>query len=232
MRRFRHSGAAKLLIIIYLIGIKNVISIDSAELPKSNVTIDKNQEQQNSEIGPESFKIEVNVALVTTDVTVTGTFVPELHMEDFAIYDNGIPQKVSYFSRGQYPLAVAFLIDKSSSVKPYLSILKSAALSLLKPLQPEDQVALISFDWTPVKISDFTADRLAIARGIKIIKSEGSATFIYDAIHVVARYLANKAPDHRRAIILISDNCNMGGQYNAEQARNEMLKASATLYGT
>ena len=160
-----------------------------------------------------------------------GTRVPEFQMEDFAIYDNGVPQKISHFSRGHYPLAVAFLIDKSSSVQRYLSILKSAALSLLKPLQPEDQVSLYSFDWTPVKLSGLTNDRLAIVREIKNIKGQDSATFIYDAIHVVAEYLVENAPDRRRAIILISDNCNIGGQHNADHARNDMLKTSATLYG-
>jgi hypothetical protein len=99
------------------------------------------------------FKVEV--ALVTTDVTVKGTNVPELRQEGFTIQDNGAAQTVSHFSRGRFPLAVALLVDRSTSAEPYLPVLKKAAASVLGHLRPEDQVALFSFNWTPVMLKGF-----------------------------------------------------------------------------
>ena len=45
-----------------------------------------------------------------------------------------------------------------------------------------------------------------------------------------ARYLHKKAPDHRRAIILVSDNCSLTLGNDVKGAKNELLEANATLY--
>ena len=191
----------------------------------------ENQPQQNQGTAQEAFKIKVNVALVSTDVTVTGTNVPELRPEDFTIQDDGVAQTLSHFSRGQFPLAVALLIDRSSSIEAYLPMLKISALSALRRLHPEDQVALFSFDNDLAKLSDLTNDRVTIVKEIHKIATRRGTTNLYDSIHDVARYLAENAANRRRAVILVSDNCHIDGKYDSESARDEILKASATLYG-
>jgi VWFA-related protein len=192
----------------------------------------ENRPQKNEEITLQGLKIKVDASLVTTDVTVIGTAVPDLRNDDFIIYDNGITQEVSHFSRDLIPLAVALLIDRSDSIREYLPVLRIAALSALRRLRPEDQVALFSFDGNPAKLRDLTEDRLMIARKINKLTAGGSTTNIYDSINHVARYLAENAPNRRRAIILVSDNCQtVSDGRGADAARSEMLKASATLYG-
>lgn len=175
-------------------------------------------------------KITVDVALVTTEVTVLGATVSELRAEDFLIYDNGVAQQISHFSRDKLPLAVAVLIDRSSSIKPYLSLLQNAAISALGRLKPEDPVALFSFDEDLFKLSDLTADRSRIA-GIIGKLTVGNGTNIYDAVSGAAGYLRIKAPRHRRAIILVSDNCHtVPGGMGGHNARADVLESAATLY--
>ena len=59
----------------------------------------------------------------------------------------------------------------------------------------------------------------------------GYGTNIYDAISRVADYLRRKAPHHRRAIILVSDNCQtVRGRVRGDNARVEVLESAATLY--
>ena len=161
---------------------------------------------QAQEIRSEIPKIKVDVALVTTEVTVLGAAALDLRAEDFIIYDNGVAQQVSHFSRDKLPLAVALLIDRSSSIRPYLPLLQKAAVSALGRLKAEDPVALFAFDDDLLKLSDLTADRNRIA-GIIGKLTIGNGTNMYDAISNVAGYLRGEAPHHRRAIILISDNC-------------------------
>jgi VWFA-related protein len=186
--------------------------------------------QQSQADSQKAFKIKVNVALVTTDVMVTGPHVPDLRREDFTIYDNDIAQSVTHFSRGQFPLAVALLIDGSSSTKPYLPMLKIAALEALRRLRPEDQVALFSFNRAVIKHSGLTNNRLAVIKEINKIRG-GGTTDIYDSIYDVTRYLSENAPNRRRALILVSDNCHIAGEHDVDSARDVMLEASATLYG-
>jgi Ca-activated chloride channel homolog len=185
---------------------------------------------QAQEITSEIPRIKVDVALVTTEVTVLGEGATELRAEDFVIYDNGVAQQVSHFSRDKLPLAVALLIDRSSSIKPYLPLLQKASVAALGRLRPEDPVALFAFDDDPIKLSGLTGDRNRIA-GIIGKLTIGHGTNMYDAISNVASYLRSNAPHHRRAIILISDNCNsVRGKISGDMARIEVLESSVTLY--
>lgn len=185
---------------------------------------------QAQEITSEIPKIKVDVALVTTEVTVLGAAALDLRAEDFVVYDNGVAQQVTHFSRDKLPLAVALLMDRSSSIKPYLPLLQKAAVSALGHLKAEDPVALFTFDDDLLKLSDLTADRSRIA-GIIGKLTIGNGTNIYDAISSVADYLRGKAPHHRRAIILISDNCHtVPGRGSGDSARVDVLESAATLY--
>lgn len=191
---------------------------------QENETVDDLQRQQ----AGESFKIKVDVDLVTTDVTVIGN-APELKAEDFILYDNGVAQTVSHFSRDQYPLAVAILIDGSLSIRPYLPMLQVAAASALRRLKPEDQVVLYSFNSRISRHGDLTQDRIQIADKIGKIQV-ALGTNIYGTIFEAANYLCKKAPRRRRAIILVSDNCHAMGTRSAESCGVELLETNTTLY--
>lgn len=119
------------------------------------------QDQQTVEEIP---KIKVDVSLVTMDLTVIPPTSGEFRAEDFIIYDNGVVQQVTHFSRDLIPLSVALVVDRSTSIEDYLPVLKKATLSALGHLKPEDQVALFSFDYETLKLKDFTVDHNLIAK--------------------------------------------------------------------
>ena len=176
------------------------------------------------------FKIKVNVELVPVDVTVYGTPVRDLQAEDFIVYDNNVAQPVIYFSRDQLPLAVALVVDSSGSLTSYLPALQTAARSALGSLKPEDQVVLFGFAAFPARLTDFTHDHALVVQKLASFTTAGS-TNIWDALFIAARYLRDRAPDRRRAIILISDNgqiINWGQTWKS--ALQEMLEAGTTLY--
>jgi Ca-activated chloride channel homolog len=182
------------------------------------------------ETAAEIPRIKVDVSLVTTEVTVLGAAGSELGAEDFVVYDNGVVQQVSHFSRDKLPLAVAVLIDRSSSIKPYLPILQKAAIAALGRLKPEDPVALFTFADDLLQLSDLTSDRNRTSATIGKL-TIGSGTDVYEALFGVAAYLRRNAPRHRRAIILISDNCHTApGRISGDDARMEVLESSVTLY--
>jgi len=198
--------------------------------PASSSSQEVHQQQDPSKSG---FTIKSNTDLVTVDAFVRtnkGGFVGNLQPEDFAVYDNGVAQDITLFSREQIPLAVALVVDRSPSVQPYLAQLRSAALAALERLKPEDQVALFSFDMNPAQFSELTKDRQRIAQMVSRIPS-GIGTNIYDALFDAASYLYLKAPDWRRAIILISDNYQTSAEVHSDrETLQEMLEAAVILY--
>lgn len=177
-----------------------------------------------------SLKVDVN--LVTVDAVVRdsrGAVAGELRAEDFVVYDNGVVQRLTHFSRDQLPLAVALVIDRSPSVAPFLKQLRSAAMSALNRLKAEDEVVLFSFDICPTRLSDLTGDRSQIARRIGEIRT-GTSTNIYGAVFNAAHHLRQAAPDRRRAIILISDNSPNVFHLSESDVIREALEAGVTLY--
>lgn len=177
------------------------------------------------------FSLKLNVDLVTADATVrdkNGTIIGDLHADDFLVYDNGVVQTLTHFSLDQLPLAVALVIDRSPSISRYLDDLRSAGLAALEHLKPQDQVALYAFDYCPDQITDLTQDRRLVAAKVGEIKI-GNSTNIYSSIFESARFLRENAPNHRKAILLISDNCSTVFPMEEQDVLTQVLESSATL---
>jgi hypothetical protein len=100
--------------------------------------------------------------MVRLDVAVTrhGLPVPGLEAKDFAVRDNGVPQRIELVAREEKHVHAVLVLDSSGSVAgERLARLKLAAHGLLGVLQPEDSVSLGGLSgsaspsptWTKVK---------------------------------------------------------------------------------
>jgi VWFA-related protein len=181
----------------------------------------------------DSFRIKLNVDLVAIDAVVrnrSNAYVGRLAAQNFAVYDNGVRQPLSHFSQGQEPLAVALIIDCSPSVRIWLADLKQAALSALDLLKPEDKIVLFAFDQCPTQLTDLTSDHARIIQGIEEVKV-GPQTNYYEAVLTAARLLKYKAPDYRRAILVISDNYSSRFRTKEQEVIRELQDAAITLVG-
>ena len=177
--------------------------------------------------------IRADVNLVLLDATVKakdGQIMANLKKEDFEVREDGVPQKVSIFSRDELPLNVALVLDLSDSIGPFLGPLRDAAATTLAALKPEDQVALFTFSTEAELRVPLTKDKTVIAGEFSSFRA-GGATNINDGIFVAAEYLLKTAPKGRRVIILISDDVgtDAGGQ-GTRDIVTETIAADATLY--
>jgi len=179
------------------------------------------------------FTLRTEVNLVIVDATVRdqdGSIVDNLAPQDFHLYEDGVEQRITYFSRDELPLAVALVLDRSGSMGPVLRRLYHVAYETLSLLKPDDQVALFDFAARAERIQDLTTDRRRIAERIATIHA-GGATVIPDALYESAAYLAAEAQNRRHAIILVSDNENTLQGYSAEgRVIREALESEAAIY--
>jgi Ca-activated chloride channel homolog len=160
--------------------------------------------------GADDFKLKVDVQLVMVDATVrdrSGRPMETLRREDFRVFENGLEQTVQSFSRDEYPLAVALVVDRSGSVAPYMNELRQAAYRALHQLKRGDQVCLFTFAGEVQRLEDLTTDRQRIANRIGTIQA-GGGTNIVDGLFDAVYYLSLVARDRRRVVILVSDNEN------------------------
>ncbi len=153
-------------------------------------------------------KIRVNVNLVLVEATVkdrSGRVRKELKKEDFVLEEDGVPQEIAHFSRDQLPLAVALVVDLSTSIEPFIRPLRYATLTALKALKADDEVALFTFSGDVQQRLGLTRDKREVSDQIEFFRT-GGATNINRAIYDAARYLGEQAPAARRVIVLVSDN--------------------------
>jgi len=171
--------------------------------------------------------------MVLVEATVRddkGRIVNDLKPEDFRVFEDGVEQRISYFSRDELPLAVALVMDGSSSISPVLPELHHAAYDTLSQLKPEDQVALYAFAAHPERLVDLTNDRKSIADSIIDIGSAGG-TNIADALHEAIDYLGQEARDRRHAVIMISDNQPTAkGEFNGDDVIRRALETQTIVY--
>ena len=86
---------------------------------------------------------------------------PGLDQEDFQIYEDGIKQDPSNFSRQAQPIALSLVIDTSTSMDLKLPIAHEAASGFIRRLGLRDVAQVIDFDSQAKILQTFTPDRRA-----------------------------------------------------------------------
>src|SRR5438445_7700188 len=181
--------------------------------------------------GQDAIRVDVNLVMIDTTVkNKAGQIMADLKKDDFEVREDGAVQKVTVFSRDQFPLNVALVLDLSDSIGPFLGPLRDAAGTALAALKSEDEVALFTFSNEAQLSLPFTKDKRMIAEQINTFTA-GGATNINDGIYDAAKYFLAQQPKGRRVVILISDD--VGTDAGGEGTRDittEMIAADATLY--
>jgi VWFA-related protein len=154
----------------------------------------------------EDEEIKVDTNLVTTPVSVLdrqGRFIPNLRQRDFKIFDNGVPQKVTWFQSSEQPFTVILMIDISPSTRYSIDDIRFAAITFVEQLRPQDKVMVVNFDRQVRVMTEPTNDRKTLFTAI--YKSAfGSGTSLYEAVDAAVNLDFVKVPG-RKAIVLFTD---------------------------
>lgn len=150
-------------------------------------------------------------SLVALNVTVTDgskRLVTGLRADDFAVFEDGIQQRVQFFEAAEVPIDLILLIDTSSSMRDKMPIVHEAALGFLKTLRPIDRGAIVTFSDNVNVALGLTPDRSALEQAIRQTRAHG-ATALHNALYVALKEFgrsAQQGPDVRRqAIAVLSD---------------------------
>ncbi len=112
----------------------------------------------------QSPSIQVSVNRVNVGVTVTdaqGNFVPDLHRENFHIFDDGVEQSITDFANVVEPAEVFLLVEAGPAVYFLASTHVQASHSFLDGLSTGDRIAVAKYDAAPQLMLDFTTDKPA-----------------------------------------------------------------------
>lgn len=121
--------------------------------------------------GPEqdSFTLKIPVNLVLVPVSVRDSNDQPLYgleKEDFRVFEEGVLQKLTYFSSDPLPLSAVLLFDRTLNSLAQ-SKLESTLLALIESFSAFDEVAVFKFDHTPDKLLDFTLDKNKVLKTLR-----------------------------------------------------------------
>lgn len=157
-----------------------------------------------------SFKSTVDlVSLTVTAMDTASHYVTDLNAEDFGVYEDGVKQDLTLFNKTRLPIALALLMDTSSSMEEKLSTAQEAAIGFAAQLRPQDSAQVVDFDSRVEIVQPFTNEHAALEKAIRQTAAGGS-TSLYNAVYIALKSLqkvkAAQAEDIRRqAIVLLSD---------------------------
>jgi Ca-activated chloride channel family protein len=166
--------------------------------------------------------IQVNVKLVNVAFSVRddrGALVSNLTQNDVEVFEDAVPQKISFFAHSlDVPLTLGLIVDFSSSQEHFLKQHNHDLEVFLKDiLGPKDRVFLICFGNHLRLVSDFSQSGPEVMDRLKLYQHDTQhfaelgpkeervlGTAFYDSIYYsVTEKLANE--NGRRALLVFSD---------------------------
>ena len=149
-------------------------------------------------------------SLVALNVTVTDgkRLVPDLRPDDFAVYEDGVLQRVQFFEARQVPIDLILLLDTSSSMSDKMSVVHEAAVGFLKTLRDTDRGAVVTFGDNVSILQALTSDRAALEHAVRRAAPRGS-TALNNALYVAMKEFGKAGQEdgvvRRQAIAVLSD---------------------------
>jgi VWFA-related protein len=152
-----------------------------------------------------SFRSASNT--VSLFVTVTGPggrLVKGLDAEDFAVYDNGVRQKLTMFASDPQPVSIVIMLDRSGSMEAHHKLVSEAVSTFVGHLGRRDRARIGSFaDRIAIAPESFTNDVRELRRIVREELQQGEDTPLWNA--TAAALDALRTESGRRVVLLFTD---------------------------
>lgn len=192
----------------------------SRALRKSNPHLIRPQREQSAQLSSENIEegaLKLETHLINLNVGATdkeGRAIPGLTRDDFSIYEDGVLQRISFFSPERAGFNLVLLIDLSGSMKDEIELIKETALHFLDVISAQDSVAVVTFTTDVTVVSQLTKDRDDLRESIEYMLAPAGGTAFYDALGYALVETLRKVKGQRNAVIAITD-----GEDNTLQAK-------------
>lgn len=189
---------------------------------------------------PPKNEIKVQVALVTTPVTVRdgrGDMVHNLEAKDFRLTDQGIAQKISHFDLGGDPISLVILVETSSRIEPLVPEMRKTGILFTQTVMgPTGEAAVVGFNDSVDKLQDFTSKADQIENTIANLRVGTSGSKLFDAMAVGVEMLTSRPqataekPGRRRVMLISSEATDEGSEKKLGEVLRQAQLANVTIY--
>lgn len=164
-----------------------------------------------------TFTQNVNEVILNASVfDKHGQMVNSLTKPDFKVWEDGVPQVITYFSHEDIPVSIGLVIDNSGSMREKRAAVNEAALDLVRASNPDDETFVVNFSDEAYLDQDFTSSIAALKDGLSHIDSRGG-TALYDAVAASADHLEKAGKRPKKVLLVITDGEDNASSLDLEQ---------------
>ena len=182
-----------------------------------------------------SFRAGVDIVSLNVTVTDAATrYITDLEEADFLVFEDGIKQNVTFFSRRQSPIALSLLLDSSASMEEHLPVLQTAASNFVHKLKSNDIAQVIDFDSRVEIRQGFTGNQAELDTAISQLAAGGS-TSLHNAIYIALKELrkvraVNEEDVRRQALIVFSDGEDTSSLVSFDEVLDLAKRSETSIY--
>jgi Ca-activated chloride channel family protein len=154
---------------------------------------------------------KAGIDLVGLNVVVTdkqSKFVTGLTADDFAVFEDGVQQDVSFFAAEQVPLDLALLLDTSASMLDKMQTMQQAAVGFAATLKPGDRITVLEIKDTVKVAHPLGEDVESANQAIRRTSAKGG-TALYNGLYLALKEMSKSRRENgdvrRQAIAVLSD---------------------------
>jgi Ca-activated chloride channel family protein len=152
-----------------------------------------------------------NVDLVALNVVVTDSdqkYVSGLDAADFAVFEDGIQQDVSFFGASNVPLDLAILLDTSASMTGKMQLVQQAAIGFLDTLRTGDRAIIVDIK-DATKIMYPLGNDMEAAKQAILATAPKGGTALYNGAYLTLKEMVKERRTNgdvrRQALVVLSD---------------------------
>lgn len=177
------------------------------------------------------FRSGVDLVSFVVVATDRNGIVTELTRDDFRVIEDGVPQTITYFGKGdvseQMPLRLGLLMDVSGSMGADIELSRTAAIRFMNAVEHARDITLVDFD-TEVRLARFSQDDFPrLIERIRSRKPDGWTAF-YDAIQTYVNGIAME--DGQKVLVVYTDGGDTRSRISMRQVTELLKMVDVTVY--
>ncbi len=153
------------------------------------------------------YSLRVDVPIVNLDVGVlldkTHQFVPGLKADNFVVVEDGVEQQVQTVQLTKTPITAVMLLEFAANSYAFINDMQNASVAFFRTLQPDDYVAVETYDIRTHILCDFTNNRDVVRQALSsLMMPSWHETNEFDALYETLDRLSRV--EGQKYIILVS----------------------------
>ncbi|HYP51319.1 MAG TPA: VWA domain-containing protein [Pyrinomonadaceae bacterium] len=169
--------------------------------------------------------------LVPVVVSREGDSKEPVKAENFAVYENGVEQKIKAVTFDATPARIVLLVDNSQTLRTDVAKMTAAAKEFAYEIYEGDQIFVAAYDEKAEIIEEWTDDAKKIEKSLATFRKKGNPRLFDSLSDVLEQVVRPLMPAVRKtAVVIVSDGLDRGSAKTFERVLADYQSANVAIY--